>query len=225
MADSTIVLVIEDDDDLRAALALMLRRARLAPELAPDGRSGLRALYELRPSVVVLDIGLPDIDGWEVLERIRDVSNVPVLLLMARNLEFDKVRGLQAGADDYLTKPFGNAELIARVRALIRRGHSSEAEDEVLIDEQSGLRLEVRSRRVTVAGDEASLTPLEWRLLLALVRHKGQVLAPEQLLELAWKDPVGVSPERVKFAVLRLRRKLGPAGEHIETVRGFGYRL
>ena len=219
------VLVIEDEEDLRGALALTLKRGGCKPLLRPDGRSGLKALYDVRPDAVVLDIGLPDIDGWEVLERIRDVSDVPVLLLTARNLEFDKVRGLQAGADDYLTKPFGNAELVARVHALFRRAHAAEPNEEVLIDEASGLRMDVRSRSVAINGSAVAVTPLEWRLLMALMQHKRQVLSPEQLLELAWNDPVGVSPERVKFAILRLRRKLGPAGEHIENVRGFGYRL
>jgi DNA-binding response OmpR family regulator len=174
----------------------------------------------------VLDIGLPDLDGWQVLERIRDVSDVPVLLLTARSMEFDKVRGLQAGADDYLTKPFGNAELVARVHALLRRPRGNEAEgDDVLVDDRSGVRMELRTRRVLVDGETVAVSPLEWRLLLALEQHRGQVLSAEQLLELAWNDPIGASPERVKFAVLRLRRKLGRAGRHIENVRGFGYRI
>ncbi|HYB28914.1 MAG TPA: response regulator transcription factor [Solirubrobacteraceae bacterium] len=227
MTETPTVLVIEDEEELRGALELVLARGRLESVLRADGRSGLKALYEVRPDAVVLDIGLPDIDGWEVLERIRDVSDVPVLLLTARNLEFDKVRGLQAGADDYLTKPYGNAELVARVHALIRRGqvHVAAPDEDVVDDEASGVRLELRSRRVSVNGAEVVLTPLEWRLLTAFVQHKGQVLSPEQLLELAWHDPMGVTAERVKFAVLRLRRKLGPVGRQIESVRGFGYRF
>jgi DNA-binding response OmpR family regulator len=223
--DAPTVLVIEDEEDLRGALELTLSRGRLHPVLRADGRSGLRALYDVRPDAVVLDIGLPDLDGWDVLERIRDVSDVPVLLLTARNLEFDKVRGLQAGADDYLTKPFGNAELVARLHALVRRSQVEPPADEVLADDTSGLRMDVRSRRVAVDGVTIAVTPLEWRLLMALVQHKGQVLSPEQLLELAWNDPVGVNRDRVKFAILRLRRKLGRAGESIENVRGFGYRF
>ncbi len=219
------MLVIEDEEELRGALELTLSRGRLNPVLRPDGRSGLRALYDVRPDAVVLDIGLPDLDGWDVLERIRDVSDVPVLLLTARNLEFDKVRGLQAGADDYLTKPFGNAELVARLHALVRRSGVEPPADEVLTDDASGLRMDIRSRRVTVDGALVAVTPLEWRLLMALVQHKRQVLSPQQLLELAWNDPVGVNPDRVKFAILRLRRKLGRAGESIENVRGFGYRF
>jgi DNA-binding response OmpR family regulator len=222
------VLVIDDDEDLRGALELTLARGGLDPVLREDGRSGLRALHELRPEAVVLDIGLPDLDGWQVLERIRDISDVPVLLLTARNMEFDKVRGLQAGADDYLTKPFGNAELVARIQALLRRAAGDGAQvdiEDVLVDEHSGVRMELATRRVLVDGVPVDVSPLEWRLLLALEQNRGQVLSPEQLLELAWNDPVGVSPERVKFAVLRLRRKLGPAGRRIENVRGFGYRI
>jgi DNA-binding response OmpR family regulator len=225
-AERPTVLVIEDEGDLRGALRLTLERGQLRPVLCGDGRSGLKALYDVRPDAVVLEIGLPDIDGWEVLERIRDMSDVPVLLLTARNLEFDKVRGLQAGADDYLTKPFGNAELVARLHALVRRAPASgEPGEEVITDEASGLRMELRSRRVSVNGSDVALTPLDWRLLSAVVEHKDQVLSPDQLLELAWNDPSGVSTERVKFAVLRLRRKLGSAGRTIENVRGFGYRF
>jgi DNA-binding response OmpR family regulator len=219
------VLVIEDDSDLRGALLLTLERGSLDPVLREDGRSGLRAVHELHPDVVVLDIGLPDIDGWQVLERIRDITDVPVLLLTARNLEFDKVRGLQAGADDYLTKPFGNAELVARVHALTRRAKGGGSDAEVLADERSGIRMDARRRMVTVDGEEMPVTPLEWRLLLALMKHRGQVLSAGQLQELAWNDPIGVSGERVKFAVLRLRRKLGSAGASIQNVRGFGYRM
>jgi DNA-binding response OmpR family regulator len=224
-ADSPTVLVIEDEDDLRGALELTLSRGRLRPVLRSDGRSGLKALYDVRPDAVVLDIGLPDLDGWDVLERIRDVSDVPVLLLTARNLEFEKVRGLQAGADDYLTKPFGNAELVARLHALVRRAHAEHLPEDALVDEPSGLRMDIRGRQVTVDGEPVSVTPLEWRLLMALVQNKRQVLSPEQLLQLAWNDPVGVNRERVKFAILRLRRKLGRAGRQIENVRGFGYRF
>ena len=220
------VLVIEDDIDLRGALELTLRRAALDPVMRPDGRSGLRAFHQIRPDAVVLDIGLPDLDGWTVLERIRDLSEVPVLLLTARNLEPDKVRGLQAGADDYLTKPFGNAELVARVRALVRRGSRAEARAaETLVHEASGLRLDVASREVHVREEPIKVTPLEFRLLHTLLEHQGRVLSPEELLEIAWRDPVAVSTERVKFAVLRLRKKLGPAGDCIHNVRGFGYRI
>src|SRR5512142_654529 len=137
-AESPTVLVIEDEEDLRGALRLTLERGKLTPVLCGDGRSGLKALYDVRPDAVVLDIGLPDIDGWEVLERIRDMSDVPVLLLTARNLEFEKVRGLQAGADDYLTKPFGNAELVGGRTTRSTAFHSPSATSGIPGDVQTG---------------------------------------------------------------------------------------
>lgn len=220
--------MIEDDGDLQGALRLTLERGGLDPIACESGRDGLRALHEQHPAAVVLDIGLPDLSGWEVLERIRDLSEVPVLLLTARSLESDKVRGLREGADDYLTKPFSNAELLARVEAMMRRADSGVEIPEgpaVLEDERSGLRMDLRSRRVSIGDVPVELTPLEWRLLRAFVRHRGQVLSAEQLLELVWDDRSGAGAGRVKFAVRRLRAKLGPAGDAIETVRGFGYRF
>jgi DNA-binding response OmpR family regulator len=175
----------------------------------------------------VLDVGLPEMDGWQVLERLRDVSDVPVLVLTAHGQEAEKVRGLRGGADDYLTKPFANNELLARVEALLRR--SSERAEQL---GQPGLRRRPGAPRPDQApglrqGRREALTPTEFRLLNALVRHAGAVLSPNQLLTQAWDDPTGIGQERVKFAVLRLRRKLGwsdPDESPIESVRGFGYR-
>jgi DNA-binding response OmpR family regulator len=220
------LLVVEDDPDIALALRLLLTRAGHQVAHAKDGRAGLRDAYTERPELVILDIGLPGMDGWQVLERLRDVSDVPVLLLTAHGQESDKVRGLRGGADDYLTKPFTNAELVARVEALLRRaaGAASWA-DEVYDD--GVLRIDPAARRTYVDGEEVRLTPTEFRLLNVLVRHVGAVLSPNQLLAQAWDDPTGIGPERVKFAVLRLRRKLGwtdPEASPIESVRGFGYR-
>ena len=146
-------------------------------------------------------------DGWAVLDRIRDLSDVPVLVLTSHGQEADKVRGLRAGADDYVTKPFSNAELLARVEALLRRARPAPADAEVYDD---GLvRVAFADRQVSVADRDISLTPTEFRLLTALIRHPHQILSPEQLLERAWQDPAGIGPDRVKFAIMRLRRKLG----------------
>ena len=220
------LLVVEDEPDIAMALSLLLTRAGHQVAVARDGRAGLRDAYTERPELVILDIGLPGMDGWQVLERLRDVSDVPVLLLTAHGQESDKVRGLRGGADDYLTKPFTNAELVARVEALLRRSVGPALwADEVYDD--GVLRIDPAARRPFVGGDEVRLTPTEFRLLNVLVRHAGAVLSPNQLLAQAWDDPTGIGPERVKFAVLRLRRKLGwtdPDGSPIESVRGFGYR-
>ena len=203
----------------------MLTRSGFEVTGAADGREGLREFHAGRADLVVLDIGLPTLDGWQVLERIRDMSDVPVLLLTAHGQESDKVRGLHGGADDYLTKPFGNRELAARVQALLRRPRAAQEQADVYDD--GHLLVDFGSHEVSVNGAPADLTPTEFRLLAALIRHPGQTLSAEQLLELAWNDPFGVGPDRVKFGVMRLRRKLGqPATARlpIEAVRGFGYR-
>jgi DNA-binding response OmpR family regulator len=219
------VLVVDDDPDLRIVLEGVYRHAGFGVTTVPDGRSALRALFDGKVDLVVLDIGLPGLDGFEVLNRIRDVSTVPVLLLTARTREDDKVAGLLGGADDYLTKPFSNRELIARSVALLRRTSASAATADVVDD---GLvRLDHDRREAWVEGRPVALTPIEWSLLNAFVRRPGLVLTPAQLLEIAWHDPVGIGPERVKFAVLRLRKRLGwsdPATSPIESVRGVGYR-
>jgi DNA-binding response OmpR family regulator len=221
--------VIEDDQDISLGIRTVLSRQGLDVAGADDGRQGLRAFHTARPDpfdLVVLDIGLPSMDGWAVLERIRDLSDVPVLILTAHGNEGDKVRGLHGGADDYLTKPFGNRELAARVEALLRRPRARQPLAEVYDDGR--LRVSLDVREVSVGGAPVALTPTEFRLLAALVRHPGQTLTPDQLLELAWNDPLGVGPDRVKFGVMRLRRKLGQnqgePGAAIEAVRGFGYR-
>jgi DNA-binding response OmpR family regulator len=220
------VLVIDDDADIRGLLTELLERAGLSVEQAEDGRSGLRALHKTPPDLVVLDVSMPDLDGWQTLERIRDLSEVPVLMLTARGDELERVRGLQAGADDYVVKPFGRQELLARVQALLRRaGREAGQQKEHYLDDR--LTIDFAQRAVIFDGEAVSLTPLEFRLLAAFVRHPRQVLSREQLLELVWGDAYGVSGDQVKLYVGYLRRKLAPedpAGAPIETVRGFGYR-
>jgi DNA-binding response OmpR family regulator len=220
------VLVIDDDADIRGLVAELLQRAGLSVEQAEDGRSGLRALHRTPPDLVVLDVSMPDLDGWQTLERIRDLSQVPVLMLTARGAELERVRGLQAGADDYVVKPFGRQELVARVQALLRRsGPDTAQQQERYADDH--LTIDFAQRAVTFDGAAASLTPLEFKLLAVFVRHPRQVLSRDQLLELVWGDAYGVSSDQVKLYVGYLRRKLAPEDPTrapIETVRGFGYR-
>ena len=219
------VLTIEDDADIRQLLRALLGREGYEVAEASTGREGLRAFHEVRPDVVILDVGLPDLDGWQVLERVRDMSDVPVLVLTARSAERDKVRGLNAGADDYLTKPFSRVELLARLTA-IRRRQTAPAETRAVYDD-GRVRVDMGRHEVWINGEAVSLTPTEYRLLAALVRHAGQILSADQLIEMAWDDPSGLAPARVKYAVLRLRRKLGwddTEDSPLETVRGFGYR-
>ncbi len=226
MTTSAQVLVIEDDAAVMHLIATVLRRHGFEVALAGTGRAGLRHVDEHQPGVVVLDVGLPDLDGWQVLQRIREGSAVPVLMLTGHADEPDKVRGLRAGADDYLTKPFGIDEFTARVEALLRRGHSNAAPAaDVFVD--GDLHVDFVRLEVKVHGEDVALTPIEFKLLAALVRQPGQVMSADQLLRLAWDDGSGVASDRVKFSVHRLRRKLGWEDldhSRIEAVRGFGYR-
>jgi len=220
------VLVIEDDTDIALGVRTVLGRNGFAVITAGEGREGLRAFHSERPDIVVLDVGLPEMDGWTVLERIREMSEVPVLMLTSHGHESDKVRGLRAGADDYVTKPFGNAEFVARVQALLRRAAGPDQQVPDVYDDGS-VRVNFVAHEVSVAGAAVELTAIEYRLLAVLIRHRGEVFSPSKLLQLVWQDPYGVGPERVKYSVMRLRRKLGAtavAGSPIEAVRGFGYR-
>ena len=220
------ILVVEDEPDIALALTTLLRRAGHDPVHAVDGAAGLKAAYDHRPDLIVLDIGLPKLDGWEVLRRVRDISDVPVLLLTAVGRDVDKVRGLRAGADDYLTKPFHNEEFVARVEALLRRAGGTPYEADELVF--GNLVLSPASHQVTVDGTEVALTPQEFRLLAEVLQHRGQVLTQSQLLALVWDDLSPEGTDRVKFAVLRLRKKLGwddHDASPLAAVRGIGYRL
>jgi DNA-binding response OmpR family regulator len=221
------VLVVDDDDDIRLLLRTLLERSGLTVYEAPNGREGLRAFHARRPDLVVLDVNMPELDGWGVLERLRDMSDVPVLMLTAHGDELERVRGLQAGADDYVTKPFGRQEIVARVQALLRRAVRNGTREEEQSYADSYLTIDWSQARVTVGEREVQLTPLEFRLLSTFVRHPRQVLRRDQLLELVWGNAYGVGGDQVKLYVGYLRRKLdpeAPARVPIETVRGFGYR-
>jgi DNA-binding response OmpR family regulator len=219
------VLVVDDDEDIRLLLRELLERAGYTVDEAETGRGALRHLFSNTPALVILDVTMPDMDGYQTLERIRDLSDVPVMMLTARTQELEKVRGLSAGADDYVAKPFGRQELLARVQALLRRSGGKTEVLEAYAD--SFVQIDYQQRRVVVDEREVQLTPLEFRLLSAFVQNPNQVLSRDQLLELVWGDPYGVSGDQVKLYVGYLRRKLAPEtpdAAPIETVRGFGYR-
>lgn len=216
------ILLIDDDPVLRDLVTEVLGRWDHTVIAAADAGAGLRALYSGRPDLVILDVDLPDMDGWDVLGRIRELGQIPVLMLTAKDTETEKVRALRGGADDYLTKPFGKQELPARVEALLRRAGETDDADRDRVYSDPLVTVDRLQRLVVVRGEEVRLTPLEYRLLASFVGHAGQILSPDQLIELAWQEPL-VQPEQVKLYVGRLRGKLGAPGA-IETVRGFGYR-
>jgi DNA-binding response OmpR family regulator len=225
VSDGPRILVVDDDGDIRVLLRELLGRAGYRVEEAADGRAALRKLFETPPSLVLLDVNMPELDGYQTLERIRDLSDVPVIMLTARTQELERVRGLASGADDYVPKPFGRQELLARIQALLRRSGGKAEVNESYHDEF--VEIDYPQRRVVVRDREVQLTPLEFKLLSAFVQHPNQVLSRDQLLELVWGDPYGVSGDQVKLYVGYLRRKLDPAQPDavpVETVRGFGYR-
>jgi DNA-binding response OmpR family regulator len=217
------VLVVDDDADIRLLLEELLRGAGYDVKTAPDGRAALRAFHESPSDLIILDLSLPELDGFETLERIRDISDVPVILLTARSGEIDKVRGFRSGADDYVVKPFGRQELLARIEALLRRAPEPRHLEHYSDD---ALTIDHGRRLVICRGLPVRLTPLEFRLLVTFVEHAGNVLSSDQLVEHVWGHPAAVSRDQVKLYVSYLRKKLGQAEgfEPIETVRGFGYR-
>lgn len=224
MGGVTEVVVVEDEPDIGDLLALYLRREGWRVHLATNGADGLAAVRARQPDFVVLDVGLPGgLDGFDVCRQIRQTSQVPVLFLTARDDEIDRILGLELGADDYVTKPFSPREIVARIRAVLRRGR--------LLDNGSDTRIELGPVTVDLERREASrdgvgvaLAAQEFNLLEVLIRHHGVVLSRQQLLDLAWgPDWIG-DPRTVDVHVRQLRRKLGE-DLPLVTVRGYGYRI
>ena len=220
------ILVVDDDADVRGLVRELLERAGATVREATDGRQALRILFDARPDVIVLDVTMPGLDGWETLERIRDLTEVPVLMLTARDTEMEKVRGLQGRRGrlrHQAVRPPGAARAGERAAARAGVGAARDAGRETYIDGE--LNVDVAAADVRVGGRQVQLTPLEFRLLLTFLRNPGQVLSREQLLELVWGDAEAVNPSQVKVTVSYLRHKLSDAGvSPIATVRGFGYR-
>ncbi|HWH30838.1 MAG TPA: response regulator transcription factor [Mycobacteriales bacterium] len=221
------VLVVEDEPTLAAAVAARLRAEEFEVQVAPDGHAALAAAQAAPPDLVVLDLMLPGIDGLEVCRRLQATRPVPVLMLTARDDEADRVIGLGVGADDYLTKPFGMRELVARVRALLRRvdrARELAATGAAAAALELGtLRVDRAARRVSRDGAEVHLTPTEFDLLVCLGERSGQVLTREQLLARVWDWPDASGTRAVDSHVKTLRRKLG--ADVIRTVHGVGYAL
>lgn len=219
------ILLIDDSETQRVVLTDRLQRLGYAVTSAPDGRAGLRELYNRRPDIVLLDVLMPELDGWGALERIREISDVPVIMLTSQDTEIDRVRGLRGGADDYVGKPFSPAELAARIEAVLRRsGERDTVRDRY---DDGVVMIDFGTRDVTVRDRPVQLTPLEFRLLAALTEHAGQVLSREQLLDLVWGSTYDVTDDQVKTYIGYLRRKIGDDAvdsQLVETVRGFGYR-
>ena len=225
---STKILLVDDSQDLSTVVSRFLRDEGYEVQMAHDGRSGLRLAFDFRPDLVVMDVMMPGMDGWTMLKRLREFSKVPVIMLTAVSGEENLVRGLDHGADDYLTKPFSMTELQARVRAVLRRAPESASEERTLRFDGGQLAIDPVAQQVTVRGEPVELTPTEFRLLLCLAFNAGRVLSVEQILDNVWGLGYEDSPDNVKLYIWYLRRKIeaDPSSpRYVLTKRGAGYYL
>jgi two-component system KDP operon response regulator KdpE len=223
------LLVIDDDPRLRDAVEVGVQLQWQDAEVisAADGESGLDMFYEQAPDVVLLDIGMPRMNGFDVLKAIRLVSDTPVIMLTARGEEVDQVRGLELGADDYVPKPFSHLALMARIKAVLRRAELPPPV-QALPDFTAGdLAIHFQNQEVTVRGQAVKLTPVEYRLLYHLVRNAGHLMPHQALLDRVWGSDYEAGPEYLKVFISRVRSKLRQAGgaDYIQTERGRGYRF
>ncbi len=223
----TRVLVVDDEPQILRALRINLSARGYEVSTAVDGASALRAAAERSPEVVVLDLGLPDMDGTEVLAGIRGWSKVPVIVLSARTDSADKVEALDAGADDYVSKPFGMDELLARLRAAIRRAATATGEDLPVVHTAS-FTVDLAAKTVVRDGSEVHLTPTEWGMLEVLVRHRGKLVGQKALLQEVWGPAYASETHYLRVYLAQLRRKLEPEParpRHLLTEAGMGYRF
>ena len=221
------VLVVDDEPDIVALVAYHLARAGYRVSTASNGAEALKAAHEEQPALIVLDLMLPELSGFQVLERVRGdkaLSETPVLMLTARREEPDRVQGLSLGADDYLVKPFSPQELVLRVRNILRRARLTPSAQRSLL-RAGPLLIDRDAHAVSVDGSPIELTATEYRLLVTLADRRGRVQSRAQLLETVWESAPDIQTRTVDMHVQRLRAKLGAAGDLIETVRGFGYRM
>jgi two-component system alkaline phosphatase synthesis response regulator PhoP len=217
------VLIVDDEKHIIDLARMYLERDGFAVEEALNGAEALRKIQTLKPALVVLDLMLPEVDGWEVCRRIRVDSDVPIIMLTARSEDVDKIVGLELGADDYLTKPFNPRELVARVKAILRRYERSIRPGGVL--HLADLTIDPSSREATLGTESVQLRTKEFDLLYTLAEHRGQVLSREQLLELVWGYDFYGETRTVDVHIAHLRKKLRGSAVEIETVRGVGYKL
>jgi two-component system KDP operon response regulator KdpE len=221
------LLVIEDEVAILSFLRSSLETNGWEVVEARTGRMGLDMAVSQKPDLILLDLGLPDQDGLEVLKALRQWTSVPIIIISARGQEHDKVRGLNTGADDYLTKPFGIPELMARLRVAMRHA-SFRPEDQPPVYEQGGLKVDLVARRVWLRKKDVRLSPMQYELLAVLVRHAGRVVRQDQLMKEVWGESRDVTPEALRIFVHQLRHKIEPdpvRPRSLKTEPGVGYRL
>jgi len=223
---ATRILVVDDEPNIIATIAPLLRARGYEVFSAMTGRSGLEAVERDKPDLLILDLGLPDIGGVEVCRRVRETNGLPIVVLSARGAEGDKVNALDAGADDYVTKPFGTEELLARIRAALRRGDATTSPSEPIV--RGDLVIDRERFRVLRGGSEVRLTPKEFELLIYLAQHPGRVLTHRTLLRAIWGPHSVDQPEHLRVLVGSLRKKIEPnpsSPQYILTEPWVGYRF
>jgi two-component system KDP operon response regulator KdpE len=219
------VLVVDDEKAIQRFMKNALNSAEFSVHIAGGGKEALQAAIAFRPDLIILDLGLPDMDGMEVLRRLREWTQVPIIILSVRDREDEKVKALDSGADDYVTKPFGMGELLARMRVVLRKSIQQSPEPVYKAD---GLEVDLEHRRVFVQGREVQLTATEYDLLRLLVKHAGKVLTHNQILRQIWGPAYMEQPHLLRVNISNLRRKIEPEPErpqYILTELGVGYRL
>ncbi|CAL9553562.1 response regulator [Streptomyces thermolilacinus] len=225
----TRVLVVDDEPQIVRALVINLKARKYEVDSAPDAATALTLAAQRHPDVVILDLGLPDMDGVDVIKGLRGWTRVPILVLSARHTSDEKVEALDAGADDYVTKPFGMDELLARLRAAVRRAEPVGGGDgEVVVVETEGFTVDLAAKKVNRGGKDVRLTPTEWHLLEVLVRNSGRLVGQKQLLQEVWGPSYGTETNYLRVYMAQLRRKLeaDPSHpRHFITEPGMGYRF
>src|SRR5467141_3472320 len=224
-ASANTVLIIEDERDVVDLLALNLRKAGFTTSTAPDGASGLEKARSEKPALIILDLMLPKMPGRELCKILKSdpaSCQFPIVMLTAKDEEVDRIVGLEFGADDYVTKPFSPREVVLRIRAIMRRADTKEEEEHLAV---GPIVIDAARHEVSVNGKRVNLTGLEFKLLRTLVQRRGRVQARDRLLNDVWGYESVIDTRTVDTHVRRLREKLGKAGDVIETVRGFGYRM
>ena len=219
------ILVIEDDPAIRRMLNIAFQDTGLNAIEAENGQDGIKAVVHHQPDLILLDIGLPDISGLEVVQNVRGWSKVPIIVLSANGQEQLKVECLESGADDYVTKPFGVAELLARIRVVLRREISSKSPSESPVFVSGSLKVDLASREVFLAEERIRLTPLEYKLLTTLIKHAGKIVTHRQLLSEVWGPDYTEESQYLRLYIGYLRKKLDDGASFILNEPGVGYRL
>lgn len=227
MTAQTQLLIVEDEPEIRKFLRITLEQHGYTINEALTGSEGLKRITTYPPDLVVLDLGLPDMDGTQLIASVREWSQIPIIVLSAREREQDKVAALESGADDYLSKPFGTNELLARIKVALRHAARTNSKEEAAF-EQGGLKVDLASRQVWADGQEIRLTPTEYKLLAVLVKHAGKVVTHKQLLQDVWGKNAATQSHYLRIHTQHLREKLhdnAAQPKYILTEPGIGYRL